>query len=227
MKNLSIQIKAIIDKHLEKTRETIHIGHKDDGSIVSTADIQIQKDLILFFKSYLNQNVVYIGEEGFENSQLESIDKNFCIIDPIDGTENFVSGLPIYGSTISLILKDFEYHCIYIPSENKLIDSYNIDDVCVRAFESEIALYSTKCLNQNFKNIDNARVMGSSSYMFYLFLTKQVKSYTYCEGAKVWDCYTGIALANKMGAKIEMKSDLQKWLKSPEFKTEFHLNWDD
>ena len=226
MKNLSIQIKSIIDFHIEESKKILDIEYKDDGSLVSSADIKIQNDLVDLFTSYFKEDILFIGEEGFKEETLDMIDTNFCIIDPIDGTENFLSGLPIYGSTISIVLGKREYHFIYVPSLNIVIDSFSLESIKTPSFRSDIELFSTKCLNQNFNNIDNARVMGSSSYMFYLFLTKQVKSYKYCVGAKVWDCYTGIALARNLGANISMKYSLDDWLAKPRYKTEFELKWD-
>ena len=115
---------------------------------------------------------------------------------------------------------------LYIPSLNKLIDSFSLEKIKAPHFKSDIKLYSTKCLNiDNIDNVDNARIMGSSSYMFYLFLTKQVQSYKYCVGAKVWDCYTGLALARDLGASISMKYDIDEWLLKPKYKTEFELTW--
>ena len=55
MKNLSIQIKSIIDFHLERSKNNIDIECKSDGSLVSSVDLNIQKDLIDFFKSFLKK----------------------------------------------------------------------------------------------------------------------------------------------------------------------------
>ena len=119
-----------------------------------------------------------------------------------------------------------KYHFIYIPSLNKLIDSFSLEKIKAPHFKSDIKLYSTKCLNiDNIDNVDNARIMGSSSYMFYLFLTKQVQSYKYCVGAKVWDYIAGLALARDLGASISMKYDIDEWLLKPKYKTEFELTW--
>ena len=47
-----------------------------------------------------------------------------------------------------------------------------------------------------------------------------------CNGAKIWDCYTGLSLCNKLGCKIKIKnSNIKKWLKKPTFLTSFHLKW--
>ena len=55
MKNLSIQIKSIIDFHLERSKNNIDIECKSDGSLVSSVDLNIQKDLIDFLKSFLKK----------------------------------------------------------------------------------------------------------------------------------------------------------------------------
>jgi fructose-1,6-bisphosphatase/inositol monophosphatase family enzyme len=80
------------------------IMRKADDSFVTEADQQAERALIARFKDYVpGCNVV--GEEGFAEdpgifSHFER-DGDVVVIDPIDGTSNFVSGTPQFGVMVA------------------------------------------------------------------------------------------------------------------------------
>jgi fructose-1,6-bisphosphatase/inositol monophosphatase family enzyme len=196
-----IELKKILKTFFKESSSISSINLKDDGSIVTDIDIKLQEIIIEFFKG-LCKEIFIISEERNDHQESYVLkNKNYLIIDPIDGTENFTYLGNLYGVTISWRIKEEEVHLIYIPAINKFISSSNEVE---RFKNSSINLFSTKCIKSNeILNIDNARVLGSSSYMFYLILTGKAKSYTYCVGAKIWDCYTGLSLARKFGLIID------------------------
>jgi len=169
---------------------------KDDFSLVTDSDILAESELIKFIKQNF-PNIFIISEEN-PSSHLESYELNnrFAIIDPIDGTENYYYTKSNYGSVVSVVYDDFVYHGIYIPSLKQIISSININNF--RFNESSIKLLSTSCLSFPVKKIEgsfqNYRILGSSSYMFFLLLRGEASSYDYCGRAKIWDYYTGISL---------------------------------
>lgn len=195
----------IIDKYKErKTKGVI----KDDNSLVTQIDLNVEKALIKF----LNVNfpdIYIISEENPQSHSKEyNLGKKFAIIDPIDGTENFYFFKNIYGSAISVVYNSFVYHGIYIPENKIIVSSLNINKF--KSKKSLITLLSTSCLSVKQKKINNSyqnyRILGSSSYMFYLLLSGKANSYIYCGRAKVWDYYTGICLA-LMSKKFEIFID--------------------
>lgn len=170
---------------------------KDDFSLVTDSDLQVESKLIKFIRD--NFPSISIVSEENPSSHLESYELNnrFAIIDPIDGTENYYFTKSNYGSVISVVYDDFVYHGIYIPSLKQIISSININNF--KFFNSSIKLLSTSCLGFKLSQIEgsfqNYRILGSSSYMFYLLLRGEASSYYYCGNAKIWDYYTGICLA--------------------------------
>ena len=89
-------------------------------------------------------------------------------------------------------------------------------------YMNNISLLSTKCLSKKFKG-SNYRVYGSSAYSFYKFIIGDANQFIYCDGAKIWDCFTGLRLASLINCKIKIKK--KKWFNQPTFKTEFKLRW--
>ena len=78
--------------------------HKSDGSLCTEADIAAQSALTKKLQGILN--VPVLGEEMTVNQQrslwAEGKDGIWCI-DPIDGTSNFVRGLPYFAISVALI----------------------------------------------------------------------------------------------------------------------------
>ena len=78
--------------------------HKSDGSLCTEADIAAQNALTKKLQAILN--VPVMGEEmtGFEQNALWKAghDGLWCI-DPIDGTSNFVRGLPYFAVSVALL----------------------------------------------------------------------------------------------------------------------------
>ena len=100
-----------------------------------------------------------------------------------------------------------------------MITRDNILKICNKAKKNNnISLLSTKCLaNKNYKG-SNYRIFGSAAYSFYKFIVGEVNEYIYCDGAKIWDCFTGLRLSSLINCKIQVKQ--KKWINKPTFKTE-------
>jgi 3'-phosphoadenosine 5'-phosphosulfate (PAPS) 3'-phosphatase len=182
---------------------------KDDFSLVTDSDILAESELIKFIKENF-PNISIVSEEN-PSTHLETYELNnrFAIIDPIDGTENYYYTKSNYGSVVSLVYDDFVYHGIYIPSLKQIISSININNF--RFNDSSIKLLSTSCLGFELKKIkgsfQNYRILGSSSYMFFLLLRGEAYSYDYCGRAKIWDYYTGISLVLMIKKSFDVTLD--------------------
>ena len=72
---------------------------KDDSSIVTEADERAEERIIEVIKAQYPDHG-FLGEEtGEQNADAEYI----WIIDPLDGTRNFVNGIPIFAVSIGLV----------------------------------------------------------------------------------------------------------------------------
>ena len=78
--------------------ENLQIESKSIGDFVTNADIKVEKSLLETLKYYY-PNHTYITEESGKISGNE----NTIIIDPIDGTSNFIHGIPHVGIIISMM----------------------------------------------------------------------------------------------------------------------------
>jgi myo-inositol-1(or 4)-monophosphatase len=167
---------------------------KSDNSYVTEGDLLCQQLVFDFLKSNY-PDYLLISEESFIANNSKLSHGNIIILDPIDGTENFTSGLKEWGISIS-VFNDFlhkeslvglpELNCILKTGDNIL------------KFESRIIGLSSN-LNkidlQNLSNDNEYRIIGCAVYNFYNVITGAFHTYSNPKGAKVWDIMAGLNLA--------------------------------
>ncbi len=78
--------------------DTSRIEHKGFNDLVSYVDKEAEKQLVTALKNIL-PDAGFITEEGTEERQQQEYT---WIIDPLDGTTNFMHGLPIYAISVGL-----------------------------------------------------------------------------------------------------------------------------
>lgn len=123
-----------------------------------------------------------ISEENsnISNSSILKNKKNYWIVDPLDGSLNFVRNIPFYSICISLVLKrKYEISLIYDISNNDKYIAFN-NKIFVNGIEKT---FSRKILNKkvsilatgfphrynfkkksiNFKNYNKTRMIGCAS----------------------------------------------------------------
>ena len=81
--------------------KNIRKAHKNRGikkELVTNIDVRIEKNTIRLIKQYFPYHNVLGEESGFTGGKSDFT----WIIDPIDGTKAFASGIPFFGFMISL-----------------------------------------------------------------------------------------------------------------------------
>lgn len=90
---------------------------KADGSIVTEADLAIQEALRSELKK-IAPDIAMLGEEMGKEQQLDVINnhKSYWCLDPVDGTNNFHHGVPLFATSLALIEnKQLSIGLIYDP----------------------------------------------------------------------------------------------------------------
>ena len=96
---------------------------KADGSVVTEADFamqeRMQRELAGLFPDY-----GFLGEEmglGQHQSQLERAGTGSWVLDPLDGTSNFVTGIPYFAVSLALVkARRVELAVVYDPARREL-----------------------------------------------------------------------------------------------------------
>ena len=205
--DICLEIKAIIISnlpHILSLRDKK--VKKDDDSFVSQGDLLCES----LVKDYIRINLpdfYLVSEESPEENEYNYTQKNVIILDPIDGTENFVSGLKEWGVAV----------CVYVDGVHKQsmlalpeLDSYIITGDKFEKFESRIAGISSSLTQEDILKLEPGfeyRIIGCAVYNMYNVVRGSFFSFENPKGAKVWDIIPGLnlALENNLNVNVNGK----------------------
>lgn len=92
------------------------IDEKSLNQLVSYVDVESEKILIAGLSS-ITPTAGFLGEEETNNKKNENL---YWIIDPVDGTTNYLFGHSKYAISIALYAEGKPvYGCVYVPAENE------------------------------------------------------------------------------------------------------------
>jgi len=135
----------------EISQRGVKITIKADNSPVTDGDLAVNKILTDKIKS-LTPNIPIISEETVDLN-IKNKDKTFWLIDPIDGTKDYIKKKDEYTLNAALIV-DFKpvIGIVYAPAKNRLFFSYGKN----LAFE----INSGKKVILNCKKINPSEIIG-------------------------------------------------------------------
>jgi len=105
LEKLIVLVKKAAKEELLKDFGCSDFEYKEDGSIITPADISMQNRLETELKQHWPSYDI-LGEEMSEDEQLAVIEQGnaYWCIDPLDGTSNYAAGLPFFAVSIALIV---------------------------------------------------------------------------------------------------------------------------
>lgn len=79
---------------------------KQDGSLLTEADTQMQKHTEAFLTQQWPE-FAFLGEEHSREHQIQALNsqQGCWVLDPVDGTSNFASGIPVYAVSLALVIQ--------------------------------------------------------------------------------------------------------------------------
>lgn len=191
---------SLVQQNLEKilTLRTDFTA-KEDGSYVSKGDLFVQDLLFDFFKGTLTGHYIISEENDVELTPSLLAAGDFIFIDPIDGTENFVSGLREWGIGISIYSNGRHSESgIYLPELNQIIASGDKID----RFNSRIMGLSSSLNIEDLINLSHGyeyRIIGCSMYNMLSVVQGSFNSFENVKGVNCWDILPGLNLAMEFG----------------------------
>lgn len=78
-----------------------HVERKPDGTFVTTADIEIEESLQQMIHRRYAEHVIFSEETNNEPDRISPGNKTSWIIDPIDGTHNYLRNIPVWATLIA------------------------------------------------------------------------------------------------------------------------------
>ncbi len=206
--------------------ENLQIKSKSIGNFVTNTDLKVENSLLETLQYYF-PDFSYICEEKGEIKG----NSDFIIIDPIDGTTNFIHGIPFLGIAISKISDGIITDgIIYNPIINEFFwaskgrgawcndkrlrvsQRQNLQDCVVATGGYQIDRTYPNYIKE-LKNISEEcsgiRNMGSAALNLAYLAAGKIDGYWEKE-LNLWDIASGVLLITEAGGKISEPSG-NKW----------------
>lgn len=210
---------TIISQHFEQLNR-IQVSEKSPNDFVSDVDVMAEKILIETIReSYPNHQILAEehGLSGDDNSEYR------WVIDPIDGTTNFIKGLPHFAISIAIFKKGkLEAGLVYQPITDELFaaargQGATLNDRKIRASttlpdnaiittgipfkEAELMPRQIKCMKNVLTQCPDIRRLGSAALDLCYVACGRVDGY-FEFGLSEWDIAAGALIAQESGAIV-------------------------
>jgi|SRR5690554_2880970 len=201
-------MKGLIDliyRNMPKIQEgRFDIEIKPDGSPVTQSDVYVENLVKKYVEEKLPE-VTFVGEENFNVLTSTVPEGYYAILDPIDGTENFCSGLKEWGVSFTLWY-GYEHlgSLLFLPELGEHLmtgDTLTPIRSRIRGFSSSMCdeiLEGMRCTQES-------RLMGCAVYNLYNVIRGSFARFTNPRGAYSWDLLPGLMLAREHNCDIEVE----------------------
>ena len=199
----------------------LKIEIKEDNSPVSNGDLKVNEIITKKIKE-LTPNIPIISEETV-NIKVKNTAKVFWLIDPIDGTKEYIAGKDEYTLNAALVIDTVPVlGLVGAPKKNRLFysyaqgESYLIENGETKIIKCEkkqpegkiVAVSSvlkpSDVILNKLKEYNVTQIVKmASSYKFCVIATGEYDIYAAQERANEWDYAAGHAVAQNAGAIIK------------------------
>ena len=206
-------------------KKGLKIDIKEDKSPVSNGDLKVN-ELITNKIKELTPNLPIISEETV-NLKVKNKEKIFWLIDPIDGTKEYIAGKDEYTLNAALVINTVPVlGMVGVPKKNRLFytygpgESFLIENGKTKKINCEkqqpkgkiVALSSvikpSDIILNKLKEFNVTSIVKmASSYKFCVIATGEYDIYAARERANEWDYAAGHAVAQNAGALIKTLDD--------------------
>lgn len=191
----------IINKPELWSRESLHYSLKEDGSPVTDSDIRLD--------AYIGEALRAVWPGIFlvsEEREIEEGVENFPfvgVIDSLDGTENYLSGIPLWGVSVSVWVRGSHHESLLLfPEMNERMlsrEEFHPFSSRIHGFSSSISSLEERLPLGASEN----RILGCATYNLFCVTTGRLASYR-SDRANVWDILAGINIALEHGCEVKV-----------------------
>jgi myo-inositol-1(or 4)-monophosphatase len=214
-------IRNLAQQHIMSRFEKVSYSFKKDGSLVTEADTVMQESVTNeLAKRWPDYKL--LGEEMTSDEQealLRDPDTTLWILDPLDGTTNFASGVPVFSVSLSLIKNGrVEMGLVYDPVRDECFMAINEQGAWINDTPLKLAVHKTElkqCIAQiDFKRLPkpmslrlakehpyaSQRNFGSGALDWCWLAAGRSQLYLH-GGQKLWDYIAGQLILKEAGGK--------------------------
>lgn len=200
--------------------EKVSAQTKADGSLLTEADTEMQKATAAFLQKNWPQ-FAFLGEESTQEEQIAALEseQGCWILDPVDGTSNFASGIPMFCVSLALVVGgDVVLGMVYDPSRDEMFAARKrfgaelnhqrlVANTPKQNLKSCIGIVDFKRLSKDMATrmaiqtpFASQRSIGSVALDWCWIAAG--RGQVYCHGAQnIWDYAAGWLILNEAGGK--------------------------
>ena len=194
--------------------ENLQVSVKGPSNFVSNADIKAEK-IIIEELMKAKKNYSIISEEA--GCKINKDKENVWIIDPIDGTNNFLHGIPHFAISIALKSNnEIVSGLIYDPIKDEMFyaeknNGAYLNNKRIRVSmkrKLENCMFAIEKINNNNDIIINTRNLGSAALDMAYVASGRFDGF-FSKNLNLWDIAAGIVIVKEAGGIIN-KINLNK-----------------
>jgi myo-inositol-1(or 4)-monophosphatase len=210
---------AVLGRNFNK-RDKLTVEKKGRNDFVSSADLAAEKAIIDVIHKHYPDHAIHAEESGV-NGESDHV----WIIDPLDGTTNYLHGLPVFAVSIGVQVNGrLEHGVVYDPMREELFtasrgEGAQLDDRKIRVSgrkEMELAVVGTgfpyrqadselepylAMLGQVVKNTSGVRRMGSAALDLCYVACGRFDAF-WETGLQPWDLAAGTLIIREAGGIV-------------------------
>lgn len=188
-------------------REGVRYGHKDGHELVSEADLRASEMLHEALTTAF-PDTGWLGEENTDTAERQAHERVW-IVDPIDGTREYLQGIPEYAISVGLVIRgEPALGVVYNPAKEELFAA-----VCIDSAERPPARVPPRfdvLVGRGEKRWDElpplpagakSRGIGSVAYRLALLSAGTGDVVLTGYGRAEWDVAAGVALCRAAGLR--------------------------
>jgi len=195
----------LIADNMPRIQETRYeITLKPDGSPVTASDVLVEH----MIRDYLTERlpgVTFAGEETFDGETPLTSEGYYAILDPIDGTENFCSGLKEWGVSFTLWHGGQHLGSMLLLPE---LGEHLMTGDTIKSVRSRIHGFSSSMTEEiaiGMKATQESRMMGCAVYNLFNVIRGAFSRFSNPKGAYAWDLLPGLMLAMEHNCDIQVE----------------------
>jgi myo-inositol-1(or 4)-monophosphatase len=194
-------VSGLVDRLLpEVIARRAPVRLKPDGSPQTDADLFLEAEILGDLERSLPGIAVVSEETLFDAASMMT--GVFAVLDPIDGTENFCSGLKEWGVSLSIWIDGVHAGSMLKAPELGIEVSTGSP---VEYHTSRISGFSSSYhagISRGIELATEYRVIGSATCNFINVIRGSFASFTNPKGAYIWDLLPGALLALEHGCEV-------------------------
>lgn len=194
----------LVGDNLPHTLSLRHdVTWKPDGSPVTSADLFHEEILGNFLMEQI-PSLTLVAEESYQPGMDISSDW-VAVLDPIDGTENFCSGLKEWGVALSLWRGGVHMgSTLMLPEMGDVLISGQIPVPHRSRIVGLSSSYNLE-IGQTIADNPESRIMGCAVYNMYNVIRGSYARFFNPKGAWCWDLQAGVSLALEAGCDVYLE----------------------